>query len=830
MSQQRPATSYGQGRGGSMHNPSPPAGMYVNSTVARAASASRRTVLSRPNTAGSHMPSRPGTADATVFNKKLRKNRTFLKDNEAAGQLLPQPLPDGIPYVAQFTTFDDLIERKILHQTEAQQVHLTTSDVQLMYEAKCLDQNLKPSWEREVRFMELLSGSCKGGSFTLRENGLGHASAEAIARVLAENENYSIVDLGGNRFRDPGARCIAQLLQMNESIVHLSLKSNDIGHDGGEAIALALEQNNTLTSLDLGGISGINRNHLGSHGAAALGQMLALNPVLAYLNVSSNGLGADGIEKLAQGLSDGQNTTLISFNLSSNNLGTDGCEKLGPALESTRLTNLDLQRNATGDRGTAYLCRHIKAGTMIASTLIELLLDSNNIRELGAKAIARFLKGTSKLQTLSLSDNPLTTGAQHIAEALKENRSVTDLRMAHCMLTGDEAKALASTLMQGVSPGTMGQAFAAQSRDGGGKGGTISPALIASPASLTAHMVSSGGVGGGGSICPLVSLDLSRNGIADVGAAVLADALRTGGRNLQVLNLGSNGIGDIGGEALALMIRENPTLNDLSLRQNLMAASGTLVEEQLRKNNSIRKLDFSYNDFDYRSYAGITHSLTKNQSIWNRAQIPRLTKEIDELGSAHTELFHIQEEIDLEKRFVREKTDDNSRRREKVNADSDRWRKTLEDLRESLEVAKEDRWEKEKQVDGEVGKYQQRNIEMEQEERRLKSRCDAQIKAKDKAETQAYHIEKQLKAIHLAEEDALKPLLYDYKKANDAKISDLADAKYAAENLVKAEQRIAQLEKQLGMDTPLAVLNAPPAKPEAGGARGTASARPRGRR
>jgi len=52
----------------------------------------------------------------------------------------------------------------------------------------------------------------------------------------------------------------------------------------------------------------------------------------------------------------------------------------------------------------------------------------------------------------------------------------------------------------------------------------------------------------------LKSLDLGRTGLGDVGASVLADALRTGGGRLSLLRLHENRIGNTGGSALAALL------------------------------------------------------------------------------------------------------------------------------------------------------------------------------------------------------------------------------------------------------------------------------------
>jgi len=85
----------------------------------------------------------------------------------------------------------------------------------------------------------------------------------------------------GNLLRDAGAQWIAQLIAHGgvPSCVHLDLRSNDIGPAGGVALFEAITTNETLTSLDLSGMAGANRNHIGVRGCAALAECLRRNQV-----------------------------------------------------------------------------------------------------------------------------------------------------------------------------------------------------------------------------------------------------------------------------------------------------------------------------------------------------------------------------------------------------------------------------------------------------------------------------------------------------------------------------------------------------------------------
>ncbi|CUF05632.1 leucine-rich repeat protein, putative [Bodo saltans] len=716
-----------------------------------------------PSVAFSSSGSRPGTAASAsvysrtaadgaasvIFRHKTRRNRTFLKDNDANAAVLPQPLPQGIPYVANYTTFDELLKRNILQQPIDEQVHLGTDDVRLIYDAKCVDQNLTPSWDREVRFMELLSSSCKGNFFTLTENGLGRTAAEAIAHILSVDSTYSILDLSGNRLRDEGAKCVAKLLTVNETLVHVGLRSNDIGFEGGQALADALCDNNTVTSLDLGAHSGINRNHLGSRGASALGTMLKANSVLCTLSISSNGLGAEGVAHLAAGME--ENRALTHVDLSSNNLGYEGARVLASVIEATELQNLYLQRNGLTDRGGLQLATNMQRTIDNSSETIETLnLEWNDLGDGFAVAMARVIATTTRLKKLKLGGNDLTGGVKAIADALIENRSLVELSLSECHVAGSDGVALAAAIAANKT---------------------------------------------------LKVLDLSKNRLGNDGVAPIAEALRKN-KVLVSLNLSSNGIGDAGGVALTRFIKENSSLQELNLRHNSMTSTtGNLLDDELRNNSTLQRIDITYNDFTYKCFSGIQHTLSRNSASWSARAVPRLQGEIEVLDVKQKELVQVEEDSELEKRGIKDRGDQILRRKEEVRTLTETFRQEIHELEERYASAKglaeraeeayrfaEDR----NSAEGTILTGKKNNLESKiQNERDKREKI---IRDTDK-------LRKQLKAIQDAEVDLMKPFLQELAKMEAERNSDKADCKWQSEQLATLHLKRKQLETQNGTST-----------------------------
>ena len=721
----------------------PPPLSYMNSKL-RSSRQAAEDEAARPSTAPSGKP-HPPSREAETLLKSARRGRTFLKDNELEDAVLPQPLPTGIPYVATFTTFDDLIQRKILQQPEENQVHLSTNDVSILFGAKCLDQSLHATWEREVRYMELLSTHCRGQLFSLKENGLGPASGEAIAHVLGSNEFFSILDLAGNRLSDRGALSIARLLKANDTIVHVCLSSNDIGHVGGAAIAKALERNNTVTSLDLGGVSGVNRNHLGARGSEALGDMLRVNQVLAFLNVSSNGLGTDGITNLSLGLEGNQ--TLLRLDLSSNNLGVEGSKSLSSALETTMIQYLDVSRNNITDRGLGLLARAITSESPLGQNLVSLNLEGNGITQVGCHAIGQMIAAAQNLASLCLCSNRLGAGVVDIARAIKSCTNLKELTMSEAYVGPAEGTALGNALASNAS---------------------------------------------------LETLVLMKNRLGDVGAEDIFRGVAVN-KTLKALNLAGNNIGDAGGRAAARMLCENTTLQDLCMKQNQMSDSGGAIEEAVRKNTVLLHLDVSYNDFAYKAYCGIMRALSRNTHSWTKQEAPRLSAEIEVLSDAQKELYHVQEEIDLERRGIKEKSDDLLRRKEAARSHTEAHRRIISELEESLRDAVQKSEKQQEDCRHAEEAATATRLQHDAKIMHFNRKIDAEKDRKEKLMAQTERLRKQQRSFTEAEENELKPLRDELQRAETDRNSDLDDAKWQGENLTRLELRVKQMEKALGI-------------------------------
>lgn len=680
--------------------------------------------------------------ETQLYNWRVTTGRVFLQDRAVSQVNLPQLLPKGIPYAANYISFKKLNDDGVLVGGPGEEVSITAKELRILYQAKCIDQDLKPSWEREVRFMELVSANCKGNFFCLPENGFGVYSADAITHVLSSNKRYSILDLSGNRLRDEGAESLAKLLTVNRTLVHIGLSSNDIGHVGGMALAQALEVNNTVVSLDLGAKSGVNGNHIGTKGAEALGKLLEKNQVLSKLNISSNGLGCRGLEFVAAGLVN--NFTLTHFDISNNNLGSEGAAIVAKIISHGKITHLTAKRNAFSDKGGRMIFEAIQDTIDNEQDVLQVLdMENNDLEIHTARTLQRVLSTSNSLKQLQISGNHFGSSSKFIAQGLAENKHLTHLFICECDVRESE-----------------GAAFSA---------------------ALSANST-------------LTLLDLSRNKLKDAGAKEIAKGM-TSNRGLLSLNLSGNKIGDEGGKSLAEFLLVNDKLQNLNLRRNAMSSStGELFNDNLRSNNTIESMDVTYNDFSYKCFIGITNTLARNATSNKQLKVPKLNAEIEALAPKEKELSQVQEEIDMEKRIIRDRSEQLLRKSEEARVVAEKMRRDIADLDRILEKIRtqcenaEDIFRRtEDKVTNEIATLKMK-----------KGNVDNRIQQeKDKVERMQRDIERmrrQIKNIEDSENERLASLNTELEDTDADRNREMNDAKYEAEKLAAMELRKNELE------------------------------------
>ena len=228
-------------------------------------------------------------------------------------------------------------------------------------------------------------------------NYIGPPGGRALAEAFEANRKFTRLHLGANRFRDEGAIALAGAVRANTALRNLTLSFNGVKAKGAAALAAVLANNgSSLRALEL------DQNPLGDKGVIALGDALATNAVVEYVDVHATGMGDAGAAALAAAL--GAGSSILDLQAWNNSIGDAGAVAIAGALEAnTRLWVLSLEQNSIGEKGALALARAITVG---ARNIFELGLSLNPIPEKGARKLMAVLDDrATALRRLALPRN-----------------------------------------------------------------------------------------------------------------------------------------------------------------------------------------------------------------------------------------------------------------------------------------------------------------------------------------------------------------------------------------------------------------------------------------
>jgi len=576
---------------------------------------------------------------------------------------------------------------------------ISVSGLERIFEAKCQDLVLLPSANREDRFFEVLQKNCDHQVLALANAGIGPIGGATLARVLHEEKCIvGDLDLSGNLIRDAGAEALVALLRSSPTLTRLDLRSNDIGPAGGEALFHALIGNTVLKELDLGSPSGVNRNHIGVRPGDKLAEALMTNSTLSLLSLVGNGLGAESMAFVHQGLC--HNTNLRVLDLSANNIRDEGAGVLCAAVSSAGIETLSLSRNMIGRVGATCV-----AGVLTTNMLLANLdLADNLIGAKGCTQISQALSDNTLLQSLNLERNQIgPEGASALSVALQRNRSVAVLQLGHNDIFDRGAMELALAL----------------------QGNTT-----------------------------LAKLGLSNNKIADEGTERLAGVLSYN-QYLRTLNLDANRIGDTGGGALGDALARNGTLLALYLRNNrLHDAAGERIVHGLRANSTLTCLDLTWNDLNYSNSTTIARIVADNLALHKDGAAQRYRKELERLKEEAPKLTVRLNELAKEMALVAEHERATAMCREEQQRVEDASAAHALELNRQIERVKEEEMRTESAVYAKTSELQSAKNNFEAKSTNFRRRHERVIEQRQSAEKKLASLQNDL--FNLQEEQAAK--------------------------------------------------------------------------
>lgn len=439
----------------------------------------------------------------------------------------------------------------------------------------------------------------------LGHNRLGAKGIKEVASVLHQSAVLHL-DLTQNQLDDRAAGLLSKALDPRTSpdckLQSLNLNNNKIRYKGAYHLADAFVKGNntTLRSLNL------SDNFIEAEGAEAFGVVLRFSHTLQELNLSRNKVGDDGIILIAQGLRENKDSGLKRLDLSWNGIKDQGAGLLADMLkDNSVLTYLNLRSNFICDEGIQKLAQALPS----VISLEELDIVGNQMKDPSA-LIDALCHHETKLLNISYEQNQLSPEAEvrlnaafhfrknkqgWLGRLLRDIRSTRRMKRISCNMLGkthgDEEIIAIVRVAAKHKPHITSALFE-------GPLVTYRGVTILARELLVPNLAKLG------------SLTIRQAPVRDKGAAALAQAL-VSNHTLRCLSLSDCQITEDGARMLSNALRRNSTLKRLNLESNRIGDAGfqalckVIFDPSPHEPSNLISLNVAYNKITDRGLSGL---------------------------------------------------------------------------------------------------------------------------------------------------------------------------------------------------------------------------------
>nr|XP_044988198.1 F-actin-uncapping protein LRRC16A isoform X3 [Jaculus jaculus] len=471
---------------------------------------------------------------------------------------------------------------------------------------KLSSKDLKLSTDVCEQILRVVSRSNRLEELVLENAGLRADFAPKLAAALAHNPASGLhtIDLAGNPLEDRGVSSLSiQFAKLPKGLKHLNLSKTSLSPKGVNSLSQSLSANpltaSTLTHLDLSG------NALRGDDLSHMYNFLAQPNAIVHLDLSNTECSLDMV---CGALLRGCLQCLAVLNLSRTVFSHRKVKEVPPSFKQFFSSSLALMHvNLSGTKLSPEPLKALLLGLSCNHSLKGVSLDLSScelghcLRSGGAQVLESCIAEIHNISSLDISDNGLESDLSTLIVWLSKNRSIHHLALGK-NFNNMKSKNLAPVLDNLVQM--------IQDEDSPLQSLSLADSKLKADVTIIINAL--------GSNTSLTKVDISGNGMGDMGAKMLAKALQINTK-LRTVIWDKNNITAQGFQDIAVAMEKNYTLRFMpipmydasqALKTNPEKTEEALqkIENYLLRNHETRKY---LQEQAYRLQQGIVSSTTQ---------------------------------------------------------------------------------------------------------------------------------------------------------------------------------------------------------------------------
>ncbi|XP_069349154.1 F-actin-uncapping protein LRRC16A isoform X2 [Eulemur rufifrons] len=505
---------------------------------------------------------------------------------------------------------------------------------------KLSSKDLKLSTDVCEQILRVVSRSNRLEELVLENAGLRTDFAQKLASALAHNPNSGLhtINLAGNPLEDRGVSSLSiQFAKLPKGLKHLNLSKTSLSPKGVNSLSQSLSANpltaSTLVHLDLSG------NVLRGDDLSHMYNFLAQPNAIAHLDLSNTECSLDMV---CGALLRGCLQYLAVLNLSKTVFSHRKGKEVPPSFKQFFSSSLALmQINLSGTKLSSEPLKALLLGLACNHNLKGVSLDLSNceLRSGGAQVLEGCIAEIHNITSLDISDNGLESDLSTLIVWLSKNRSIQHLALGRNFnnMKSKNLTPVLDNLVQMI-----------QDEESPLQSLSLADSKLKTEVTIIINAL--------GSNTSLTKVDISGNGMGDMGAKMLAKALQINTK-LRTVIWDKNNITAQGFQDIAVAMEKNYTLRFMpipmydasqALKTNPEKTEEALqkIENYLLRNHETRKY---LQEQAYRLQQGIVTSTT--QQMIDRICV-KVQDHLNSLRSCGADA--IQEDLKSAERLVRD--------------------------------------------------------------------------------------------------------------------------------------------------------------------------------